>query len=83
MSADVCENWTDVSGVYSADPNKFQHAARYEMLDYQELLSVAKSGAQVFHPEAIAPLEAANIPLKIMNTFAPHEGGTLVSKRSP
>lgn len=78
VAAVLCENWTDVPGVFSKDPNRYPDAVHYPTLNYQELLEIAESGAQVFHQEAIAPLQIANIPLHIMSTFAPEHAGTLV-----
>ncbi len=82
IGATCCENWTDVSGVYDTDPHGHLSAKRYETLDYDELATIAQAGAQVIHHDAIAPLAAANIPLKVLNTFAPYEGGTLIINRS-
>jgi homoserine O-succinyltransferase len=79
VKADLCENWTDVAGVYNKDPNEFSDAVPYRNLSYSKLLEVANGGAQVFHPEAIEPLRKSKIPLCIKNTFAPDEYGTMVT----
>ncbi len=83
MGANLCENWTDVSGVYDKDPGRYYNAKRYNELSYNELHNLAVAGAQVIHHDAIAPLLRANIPLMVRNTFAPYEGGTLITQRSP
>ena len=83
MNASLCENWTDVPGVFDRDPNKFSDATSYSHLSYRRLLEVAQSGAQVFHLEAIEPLQKAEIPLCIKSTFAPNKPGTMVTSRSP
>ena len=79
VGATLCENWTDVPGVFDKDPNRHDDAIAYEELSYTQLLQVAHGGAQVFHRDAIAPLQVANIPLRIRSTFAPHAPGTLVT----
>ncbi len=79
VSAKLCENWTDVRGVFDKDPNQYDDAILHEALSYAELLEVAHGGAQVFHPEAIAPLQTASIPLCIKSTFEPYAPGTLVT----
>ena len=78
VGATLCENWTDVPGVFDKDPNRFYNAAPYTHMSYAELLGVVHGGAQVFHPAAIAPLQKAQIPLQIMSTFEPLHPGTLV-----
>lgn len=79
VSATLCENWTDVSGVFDRDPNHYPSAKQYPELSYNELLNVAHGGAQIFHQSAIAPLMETGIPLHIRSTFAPHVTGTLVT----
>ena len=78
VQADLCERWTDVSGVFNKDPRYYQGAIHYARLTYPELLAVAEDTFQIFHPEGITPLQMAQIPLRIMNTFAAHEPGTLI-----
>lgn len=78
ISADVYENWTDVTGVMTEDPKKSKDAKTIENLTYSELLQITKNGAQVYHPDAITPVEKADIPINIKNTNKPHETGTIV-----
>ncbi|MGL5257516.1 MAG: homoserine O-acetyltransferase/O-succinyltransferase family protein, partial [Proteocatella sp.] len=78
ISADVYENWTDVTGVMTEDPKKSKDAKTIENLTYSELLQITKNGAQVYHPDAIKPVEKADIPINIKNTNKPHEMGTIV-----
>ena len=78
LNADLYENWTDVSGVYSQDPNLHKTAMRYEYLRYHELATIVSEGATVFHPQAIFPVLKKHIPVMIRNTFFPHEIGTLI-----
>jgi len=76
------ENWTDVAGVYTADPHKVRNARPYTYLTYDELVTITKNGAAVFHPEAITPIAHSGIPTIIKNTFAPRLAGTIILRPS-
>jgi aspartate kinase len=78
VRADLYENWTDVSGVYNKDPQRHPDARKYRYLKYDELARIAEGGAQVFHPDAIAPARIAGIPVLVKNTFDPDDAGTLI-----
>lgn len=78
ISADLYENWTDVTGVMTADPRKDKNATTIENMTYKELLNMAKNGANVYHPDAIKPVENVDIPINIKNTNCPLEKGTVV-----
>jgi len=70
--------WTDVSGVYSADPRKVPDAQIISEVSYTEAIELAYFGAKVIHPKTMAPAIANQIPIFIRNTFAPEEGGTRI-----
>src|SRR5690606_27162744 len=53
LAADRCDIFTDVDGVYTADPRRVPTARLIERLDYQEMVELATSGAQVMHPRAV------------------------------
>ncbi|CEG56990.1 bifunctional aspartate kinase/homoserine dehydrogenase I [Legionella fallonii] len=74
--------WTDVDGIYTADPNLVRSATVIESLTYQEALELAYFGAKVLHPMTIAPLVEQKIPLYIKNSFAPQQKGTYISEYS-
>lgn len=78
VQADLYENWTDVSGVYDKDPQKHPDARKYRYLGYDELARITEGGAQVFHPDAVAPARNAGIPVLVKNTFDPDDAGTLI-----
>ncbi len=80
VSADVYENWTDVSGVYSSDPRLVNSARVIEELSYREVREFSSVGASVFHEEAIAPCIEKNIPINIRNTNSPLDKGTIIRK---
>ncbi len=70
--------WTDVDGVYSADPRLVPSAFVLDELSYQEALELAYFGAGVLHPKAIAPAIEYQIPILIRNSFNPKAPGTLI-----
>lgn len=78
IGAGLYENWTDVSGVMTADPNIEPSAKTIPFLSYKELLRVTKKGTQVYHPDAIPPVESVNIAIHIRNTNNPKESGTII-----
>lgn len=79
FAAKLLTIWTDVDGIYSADPNLVRSAFRIESLSYKEALELAYFGAKVLHPMTIAPLVEKQIPLIIKNSFNPQAKGTLIS----
>ena len=71
--------WTDVDGIYTADPSRVRSAFVIDSLSYKEALELAYFGAKVLHPMAIGPVREANIPMYIKNSFNPHAQGTHIS----
>ncbi len=65
------EIWTDVPGLFSADPNRLASARLLRELDYDEALEIAANGGRVLHPRCIPPLRRAAIPLRIRYTPNP------------
>jgi aspartate kinase len=78
LKASRYDNWTDVDGVYSADPRKDPQARLLPELTYAELDTLTLSGAQVFHSHAVSPCNSAGIPIRVRNTFNPDAQGTLI-----
>jgi aspartate kinase len=70
--------WTDVTGVLTADPRVVAEAQTVERLSYGEAAELAYFGAKVLHPKTIQPAIENSIPVRICNSRAPHEPGTLV-----
>ncbi len=77
-SAQKYENFTDVDGVFDADPNFTKLAKKIDIMTYDEMYKMAKSGAKVLHPDCIKYLRSKNIALNIRNTFNLVDFGTLV-----
>ena len=80
LGADLYENWTDVSGFYSADPRIVSEAQPIARVTYEELRELSYMGASVLHEEAVFPVREAGIPLVIKNTNAPQDPGTIISE---
>jgi aspartate kinase len=70
--------WTDVTGVLTADPRVVPEAQSIERLSYSEAAELAYFGAKVLHPKTIQPAIENSIPVRICNSRAPHERGTVV-----
>lgn len=77
--ADVYENWTDVNGVFSTDPNKNTCSVCLTELSYSQALSMCSEGASVLHPSTMKYIQDKKIPLVIKNTFDPSHAGTIIS----
>lgn len=79
INASCCEIWTDVDGVYNADPNQVDGAVLLDKLTYQEAMELSYFGAKVLHPKTIGPIAQFGIPCLIRNTLNPSAPGTLIS----
>ena len=83
LGADVYENWTDVSGVLSADPRIIEHPHVIDYITYRELRELSYMGASVLHEDAVFPVRRANIPINIRNTNRPSDPGTFIVPSLP
>ena len=79
LEAKECEIWTDVPGMYTANPHQLPQARLLKRLNYDEAQEIASQGAKVLHPLAIAPVRQAEIPLSIKYTLKPEHPGTLIT----
>jgi diaminopimelate decarboxylase/aspartate kinase len=82
ITASSCEIWTDVPGIYTANPKHIPEARFIKRLDYAEAQEIASMGAKVLHPGSISPLRHFSIPLRIKYTPDPEREGTLISANS-
>lgn len=73
------EIWTDVDGIQTADPRIVQATRTVPHVSYTEAAQLAKLGARVMHPKMIEPVIAQGIPIRILNSHAPQQPGTLIS----
>lgn len=83
LSADSVTIWTDVDGVFSADPRRVTDALVIPELSYQEAAELAYFGAKVIHPNTMSPAIANGITVWIKNSFKPEARGTRISASSP
>lgn len=79
LSAVRCEIWTDVPGMYTADPRQIPSARLIKALDYDEAQEIASLGAKVLHPRCLSPVKKFNIPLQIYCLAHPSMQGTVVT----
>ena len=82
VNAELYENWTDVSGIYRADPRIVKEAEVIPELSYKEVRELSDVGATVFHEEAIAPIYSSGIPIVVKNTNRPEDPGTRIVPES-
>jgi len=81
--ARVLEIWTDVSGMMTADPRVVPQAQVIPHISYKEALELSHFGAKVVYPPTIQPVVSHNIPIRVKNTFAPEDYGTLIERNPP
>ncbi len=81
MDVDALEIWTDVSGMYSANPKLVKQAQPIATISYHEAMELSHFGAKVLYPPTIAPVMQKNIPLYIKNTMDPEAPGTCITQQ--
>lgn len=77
LGAQVCEIYTDVDGVYTADPRVVTDARKLDAISYEEMLEMATVGARVMHPRAVELGEVYGIPIIVRSSFN-HNPGTVI-----
>ena len=82
LDADVCEIYTDVDGVFSADPRVVPAARKLKSVTYDEMLELAASGAKVLHLRCVEYARRYNLPIHVRSSFTTNEG-TWVVKDHP
>jgi diaminopimelate decarboxylase/aspartate kinase len=82
LGAGALEIWTDVPGIFSADPRVVPEARLLRQLSFSEAQELASMGARVLHPPSIQPARRHGIPVMIRDTNRPSETGTLIAPRS-
>ncbi len=82
LAAQRLEIWTDVPGMFSANPRDVPTARLLRALHYDEAQEIASNGAKVLHPRCVMPVRQYGIPLHVYATQAPGLEGTIVSDRS-
>ncbi|TFG77400.1 MAG: bifunctional aspartate kinase/homoserine dehydrogenase I, partial [Flavobacteriales bacterium] len=80
VNADVLEIWTDVSGMYTANPKIVKQAKAIPHISYEEAMELSHFGAKVLYAPTIQPVLSKGISIVIKNTFDPGAPGTLITK---
>ena len=78
LEADVCEIYSDVDGVYSADPRIVSDAKKLEHLCFEEMLELAASGSKILVLRSVEYARAFNVPMRVRSSYS-NDPGTLVS----
>ena len=82
FSADSCEIYTDVDGVFSTDPNKIPVAKKIEKISYDEMLELSSLGAKVMQSSAVQTAMLYNIPLEVKSTFTDRKGTKIFDQQN-
>lgn len=78
IKASIYENFTDVSGIFKANPNVIKKPELINEITYKEMRELSYAGFGVFHDEALQPLYKHRIPVVIKNTNRPQDKGTFI-----
>lgn len=78
LKADICRNYTDVDGVYTADPRIVKNARKLMEITYDEMLELASLGANVLHNRSVEMAKRFNVPMEVLSSFTPDVPGTKV-----
>lgn len=71
LGARICRIFTDVDGVYDRDPRVYPDALRYDSIGYDEMLRLARSGAQVLHDRCVELAQQHGVPIQVLSSFRP------------
>lgn len=74
LEADLCQIYTDVAGVYTADPRHVKGARKLDEVTYNEMLELATLGAQVLHNRSVELAKKYNVKLEVLSSFTGHPG---------
>ena len=80
MGADLCQIYTDVDGVYTADPRKVGNAKKLPEISYDEMLELATLGAQVLNNRSVEMAKKYNVELEVLSSLTPEIKGTIVKE---
>jgi len=79
LNARMCEMYTDVEGVFTADPRIVKNAKKIDRISYEEMFELASLGAQVLQPRSIEFAMKFGVPIHVRSSFL-HKEGTIISK---
>lgn len=78
LGADLCRIYTDVDGVYDKDPRKCPDAVKFERISYQQMLDLARGGAQVLHDRSVELAMQYRVPVQVLSSFRPGPGTMVI-----
>ncbi len=78
LNADRCDIYTDVEGVYATDPRTVPNVKKTDVISYEEMLELARVGANVLHPRSVETAKQFNVPLRVRSSFKLDNFGTLI-----
>lgn len=82
INADMCEIYTDVDGIYTADPNICKKARKLDKISYDEMLEMSSLGAKVLQIRSVEFAKKYNVPVHVRSSFSEEEGTMLVNEYS-
>ncbi len=82
LKADYCEIYTDVDGVYTADPNICKYARKLEKITFDEMLEMASLGAKVLQIRSVEFAKKYNVPVHVRSSFSEEEGTMVISEEN-
>jgi aspartate kinase len=82
LKADYCEIYTDVDGVYTADPNICKHARKLKQVTFDEMLEMASLGAKVLQIRSVEFAKKYNVPVHVRSSFSEEEGTMVISEEN-
>jgi aspartate kinase len=82
IKADLCEIYTDVDGIYTADPNICKKARKLDKISYDEMLEMSSLGAKVLQIRSVEFAKKYNVPVHVRSSFSEEEGTMLVNEDS-
>jgi len=80
LGADACEIYTDVDGIYTADPRRVPDARRIREISHAEMVELATAGAQVMHPRAVEIGARYGVDIRVLSSLADTPEGTLITR---
>lgn len=82
VKADLCEIYTDVDGIYTADPRIIKNPSKLETITYDEMIELASLGAKVLHPRSVEVAKLHDVKLSVRSSYDTHIGGTYVVEKN-
>jgi aspartate kinase len=82
LKAEVCEIFTDVDGIFTADPRIVKKAHKLNQLAYEEVLELAANGAKILHSRCVEYARRFNVPIHVRSSFNQNEGSWVISQKA-